>query len=138
MKDYLLQKRRDRSIVLPQNVYRQALYAIKDLPRLKRKLAEVKVKAYSIPAVSLDHRTGMGNFAVSDFTGNQAIVIANLEARIGSIERAFDEVPEKYRYGIMNKLVYDIPYDTEFCCLNTWKKWQQLVVFNAAVNLHIL
>ena len=138
MKDYLLQKRRDRSIVLPQNVYRQALYAIKDLPRLKRKLAEVKVKAYSIPAVSLERRTGMGNFAVSDFTGNQAIVIANLEARIGSIERAFDEVPEKYRYGIMNKLVYDIPYDTEFCCLNTWKKWQQLVVFNAAVNLHIL
>lgn len=138
MKDYLIQKRKDRGIVLPQNVYRQALYAIKDLPRLKRKLEEVKTCAYSIPAVSIRNGAGPGNFAICDYTGNHAIVIANIETRINAIETAFDEIPGKYRNGIFNKLVYDIPYDTELCCLNTWKKWQQVVVYCAANNLNIL
>ena len=62
---------------------------------------------------------------MGDATGNKAVEIANLSWRIDAIVRAFDAIPEKYRTGIEEKLVFDIPYSDE-SHPNTWKRWQQV------------
>ena len=51
MKDY--QQRRMKSYVLPEAVYRQALWAVKDLPRLKRSLELYLYKEGNLPSGSL-------------------------------------------------------------------------------------
>ena len=134
MNDYQLRKEKD--FLLPQTVYRQALYAVKDLDRLRRKLLFLNEESGCIrtPDPSEVHVTGG---SISDLTGDLASELINTKTRIDAIEKAFIRVPEKYREGIRDKLVYDVPYDG--ChCINTWKKWQQVLLYYVAVNLEIL
>ena len=136
MKDYQQKKMKDH--VLPQPVYRQALWAVKDLLRLKSRLSELRKEAYVVGERDLLRPcVGYGSGFVCDSTGNKAVEIANLSWRIDAIVRAFDAVPEKYRIGIEEKLVYDIPYSDEYHP-NTWKRWQQVFFYNVAKNLYIL
>ena len=135
MKDY--QFKRDNTYVLPQAVYRQALYAVKDLTRLRRKLFYLKEEAGSVKC--LDPSVGLvSGGTISDLTGNLATEIGLTEQRIRSIEDAFIKLPEKYRTGVEDKLVYDVPYDESAHCINTWKKWQQILIFHVAANLKLL
>ena len=135
MNDYQLM--REKSYVLPQTVYRQALYAVKDLERLRRKLSFLKEDAGSVR--SRDPKTMMseGGF-VSDLTGDRASEIVNTEAKIKAIEEAMKKVPEKYRHGLEERLVNDVPYSNFGYSINTWKKWQQIFIYHVAVNLGLL
>ncbi len=136
MKDY--QQKRMKDYVLPQPVYRQALWAVKDLSRLRNRLIQLRQDAYM--AGSYDFTAAhseRSDSKIYDITGSKAVEIANLSRRIAAIERAFDVLPEKYRAGIEDKLVKDMPYG-DFAHPNTWKKWQQVFIYNVAVNLEIL
>ena len=136
MKDY--QQKRMKEHLLPQPVYRQALWAVKDLLRLRSRLSELRRAAYAVGERNLlDRCVRSGGGFVCDSTGNKAVEIANLSWRIDAIVRAFDAVPEKYRTGIEEKLVYDIPYSDEYDP-NTWKRWKQVFLYNVAKNLYIL
>ena len=136
MEDY--QQKRMKNHVLPQPVYRQALWAVKDLLRLQDRLRELRKEAYVLGERNLlQPCSGYGSGYVCDVTGNRATEIANLSWRIDAIVRAFDAVPEEYRKGIEDKLVYDIPYGDEYHP-NTWKRWQQVFIYNVANNLHIM
>ena len=136
MKDY--QQKRMKEHLLPQPVYRQALWAVKDLLRLRSRLSELRRAAYAVGERKLlDRCVRSGGGFVCDSTGNNAVEIANLSCRIDAIVSAFDAVPEKYRAGIESKLVYDVPYSDDFHP-NTWKRWQQVYLYNVAINLHIL
>ena len=134
MNDYQL--KREKSYLLPQTVYRQALYAVKDLDRLRKKLLFMEEDASGIlpsdPSVIMS-RGG----AVSDITGNRASEMALTESRIEAIESAFGYVPPKYRSGLEDKLIYDVPVSRLGYSVNTWKKWQQVLLYHVAVNLKI-
>lgn len=80
---------------------------------------------------------GYGSGFVCDVTGNRAAQIANLSWRIDAIVNALNALPEKYREGIERKMVYDVPYSDDYHP-NTWKRWQQVFLYNVAVNLSIL
>lgn len=120
--------------VLPENVYRQALYAIKDLPRLKQRLQEEIDKSDALPEIS--YAIAVGN-SISDRVGNMATEQAYLAARIEQIESALLKLPEEYRKGVFEKLCYRKPYKRDHH-INTWKKYQQMYVFYVANNLNIL
>ncbi|MBQ5955823.1 MAG: hypothetical protein IJL49_07710, partial [Firmicutes bacterium] len=60
------------------------------------------------------------------------------ESRIEAIESAFGYVPPKYRSGLEDKLIYDVPVSRLGYSVNTWKKWQQVLLYHVAVNLKIL
>ena len=136
MKDY--QQKRVKDYVLPQPVYRQALWAVKDLERLKQKLTELKADAYVLGGHDLTMPVlGYGTGLVCDSTGSKAVKIAVLARRIEAIEKALFAVPEKYRSGIEGKLTRNEHYDEELAHLNTWKKWQQIFLYNVAENLQI-
>ena len=53
------------------------------------------------------------------------------------MEDAFMTIPFEYRDGIEDKLVYDVPYDMGHS-INTWKKWQQILIYRVAENLRII
>ena len=100
MKDY--QQRRMKSYVLPEAVYRQALWAVKDLPRLKRSLELYLYKEGNLPSGSLVmERIGERNASEKDFTGQEAIKKAMLSMKIQAIEDAFFQIPYEYREAVL-------------------------------------
>ena len=84
MKEY--QQKRMKEFVMPETVYRQALWAAKDLPRMKKRIEEMteKINAISIQTVRESRATG----AYSDRTGNMASELAGLTVRKEAIESA--------------------------------------------------
>ena len=102
MKDY--QQKKLKAYVLPQPVYRQALWAVKDMQRLKTRLAELKADAYVLGGRDYGMPvSGYGTGCLCDSTGSSAIKIAHVEGRIDAIEQALMAVPSEYRDGIRDK-----------------------------------
>ena len=133
MKDYQLKS--IKSCKLPEAVYRQALWAVKDLPRMKEKLMELEEMLDCLPSAYVDTpRKSSGT--VSDQTAQLASRMANLAFRIQMIEGSLQAVPAVYRDGILGKLAYGIPYSDCFH-ENTWKRWQQVYLYQVAMELHL-
>jgi hypothetical protein len=126
-----------RSFVLPQTVYRQAYWALRDLGRMKEELARLEDERDLIASgEKILSNFDFGTSFVSDNTGNRAVKIANLSSRILAIEAAFYEIPEKYRLGLWDKNVENIDYPGP-THINTWKKWQQVLIYYVAKNLQL-
>lgn len=135
MKDYEYQQKKLKTYLLPDTVHRQAIWAVKDVCRMREKLETLKNKAYATMPVSLgEHNNG---YHISDNTGDYASDISNLSMRVEAIMTSLENVPLKYREGIVNRLIYDLPYDDSYHG-NTWRKWQQVFLYYVAINLHIL
>ncbi len=135
MSDYQL--KREKTYLLPQAVYRQALYAVKDLTRLKKKLLYLEYDASNIMTADPASLLSKGG-SVSDMTGNRAAELALTETRIRAIESAFEKVPDKYRNGLKDKIIHDVPAARLGYSVNTWKKWQQVLLYHVAQNLKLL
>lgn len=135
MKDY--QQKRMKSYLMPEPVYRQAYWALRDLLRMKEELEKLMEERDLIISGNMSvSNFSSGTGKVCDSTANRAIKIAQLSSRILAIETAFDEIPEKYRRGLWQKNVENGGFGDE-AHLNTWKKWQQVLVYNVAKNLQI-
>ncbi|MBR5517021.1 MAG: hypothetical protein IKU53_03520 [Firmicutes bacterium] len=133
MREYQLKRLKDYK--LPETVYRQALWAIKDVNRLKDELNRTIEDIDSIHSPSFvgeSRASGM----YSDITANKAEKIISLSSRIENIENALFAIPEKYRSGICNKLMNGGAFGDCYHP-NTWKKWQQVYIFHVAKNLGI-
>lgn len=129
------QPKKLKSCLLPDTVYRQAVWAVKDLPRMKEELAKLEESLDSLPSMVCEQpRGGGGGYA--DLTAVRASQIANLSMRIHTIEESLKYVPEKYRNGIINKLAYGEAFP-DFSHLNTWKKWQQAYIYHVAIGLQL-
>ena len=132
MKEY--QSKSQKHYVLPEAVYRQALWAVKDLPRLKERVSQLEEMADCLPPAYRELPGGHGR--TPDLTGLKASELANLTLRIQAIEQGLYSVPEPYRDGILAKLAYGVPYGDQ-CHMNTWKRWQQVYLYTVAVNLQL-
>ena len=133
MKEY--QVKSLKSFRLPEAVYRQALWAVKDLPRLKEKKKELEDMLGCIPAAYTGIPRGRSG-CYSDQTARIAGEMAETALRLRKIEESLNVVPLQYREEILGKLAYDIPYSDRFH-LNTWKRWQQIYLYQVAVDLHL-
>lgn len=130
------QLKRMTNYVLPETVYRQALWAVKDLKRLKEELYKAMEEVDNIHSPNFFNES-MGSGFYSDITAKKADKLVTLTNRIDSIEAALYTVPERYREGIKNRLVEGIAYGDEYHP-NTWKKWQQVYIYNVAKNLGLI
>lgn len=134
MKDY--QQKRMRSYLMPEPVYRQAYWATRDLKRMRQELAVLAEGRDSIAVrEGLRINTGYGG-VIKDVTAERAVKIAQLSSRVEAIEAAFSEVPEKYRCGLWQRNVENGDYG-EGAHINTWRRWQQVLMYNVAKNLQI-
>lgn len=135
MKDY--QQKKMKTYLMPEPVYRQAYWALRDLKRMKEELAHLLEERDLISAsVAEASNFASGTGKISDVTGNRAIKITQLSARVLAMETAFDTIPEKYRGGLWQKNVENLTFG-DGAHLNTWKKWQQVLMFNVAKNLQL-
>lgn len=133
-REYQVKKMKD--YVLPETVYRQALWAVKDMKRLKEELNNTIENLDNIHSPSfVNESTGKGFY--NDVTAKKADKLISITNRIDSIEAAFFSIPEKYRKGMRNKLIEGGTFGDEFHP-NTWKKWQQVLIYNVAKNLELI
>ena len=130
------QLKRMKNYVLPETVYRQALWAVKDLNRLKEELNKAVENVDNIHSPNFFNES-IGSGFYSDVTAKKADKLIALTNRIESIETALFSIPERYREGIRRKLVDGKSYGDEFHP-NTWKKWQQVYIYNVAKNLELI
>ena len=129
------QVKRLKPYLLPETVYRQALWAVKDLGRLKEARRRALMHIGDVPGADFSEgRVCERGSLARDLTGRQAQAAAMLSMKIEAIESALEMIPEKYRRGIILKLAKGVPYDDSFH-INTWKKWQQIYIFYVAKNL---
>lgn len=56
--------------------------------------------------------------------------------KVSSIDKALESIPEAYRQGIMDNILYHIKYE-DIAHENTWKRWKQRFIYYAANNLGI-
>lgn len=137
MKDYDYQLKKDCGYLLPQTVFKQAVWAVKDLPRLKERYEQLKSSAYVIGSHSMLLEAGI-NSNLSDVTADNAIELVNISNRIKAIEDAIPNIPEKYREGVVLHLTNDVQYDELYANIKTWRKWQQIFIYHCAVNLMLI
>ena len=117
-----------KGLKLPDTVYRQALWAARDLPRLHEKLAEMEEACDALYAADPSRQRVMQSGCIHDVTGRKAAELAQLSQRVQAMEEAFGTTPDKY---------LGVPYPETFH-RNTWKRWQKIVVYQLAANLKIL
>lgn len=123
--------------VLPDPVYYQCLWAIRDLERLENKLSEleedikagVKGKAYV--------NEGRRDYCDVKPTEINAIEKVNLERRINSIKKAFAGVPDSYKGYVMDSILNKVSPKKRYPD-NIWKIWKQRFVYSVAVNLNLI
>ncbi|MBQ8563738.1 MAG: hypothetical protein IJ443_07605 [Firmicutes bacterium] len=128
------QQKKMKSYLLPEAVYRQALWAVKDLPRMREKLMELEQSIDRLPQTYTAQPRCSGIHA--DLTAARAGQMASLAMRIRIIEDSLKIVPEKYQDGILDKVAYGIPYP-DLHHSNTWKRWQQVFLYQVAVGLQL-
>ena len=128
------QQKKMKSYLLPEAVYRQALWAVKDLPRMREKLMELEQSIDRLPQIYTGQPRCSGIHA--DLTAARAGQMASLAMRIRIIEDSLKIVPEKYQDGILDKVAYGVPYP-DLHHSNTWKRGQQVFLYQVAVGLQL-
>lgn len=122
--------------VMPDAVYYQCLWAVRDLSRMEKKLKEVKadiqvgVKGRSMVS------DGKINYDQCKPTEKNAIESVMLEERIKGIRNALGIVPNKYRTIILTNIIFKEP-GTKFPDKH-WRFWKQRFLYNVAKNLALL
>ena len=139
MRDY--QQKKMKVYLLPEPVYRQSYWALRDLNRMKEELKRLNEER-DVIAVGEKNMSnyGFGTGRISDITGNRAELFIDTKLGEGmAVARRrgrYDEIPEKYRRGLWRKNVENLGYPGD-AHINTWKKWQQILMYHVAKNLQI-
>ena len=123
MRDY--QKVRNNPFVLPNNLYRQTLYLIRDYSRLKEEYQDV---LYGSSAEG-----GRGSMP-GDPTGALAIKLENLYSRIRAVEKAKAEIPPEYMTGIWENIISGRGYPKD-AARNTYGNWKRKFIWAVARNM---
>ncbi|MDD6154374.1 MAG: hypothetical protein PUB39_02305 [Eubacteriales bacterium] len=131
------QQTRFKEFVMPDAVYYQSIWAVRDLNRMEEELGgmDKDINDGKLSSVSLV-KEGNGNYDMSRPTEEQAVKKATLESRVNAINSALDTVPQYYRPYIIDNIVYknsgkDFPN-------RMWRVWKQRFLFNVAKNLSIM
>ena len=131
------QQTKFKNLVMPDAVYYQSLWAVRDLYRMKEKLTEIEfdIKTGAVPSTSVvsDDRK---EYSISKPTEYLAVQKSSLERRIEAIEEALDTVPLSYRQFILDNIINQKSYK---CFPNKlWRIWKQRFLFNVAKNLSLM
>ena len=128
------QQTKFKEYVMPDPVYYQSLWAVRDLERMEVRLKELKKeeKACSSSLVCDSRNTTL----LSRPTENHALEMAILEERIRAIREALSIVPESYRPYVLSNIIFKTSgkgYPNKL-----WRIWKQRFLFQVAKNLSIM
>ena len=118
----------DRIYTVPKPVYFQCYWIIKDIDRLKR------LEAIGSYAKKSDELV----FFVDDQEViRNSEVLTQAAWKLECIRKAIAKVPEEYRQGTIDCLVYNVPY-ADIAHENTWRKWRKVFIRELAKNLLLI
>lgn len=121
--------------VMPDAVYYQSLWAVRDLKRMEERLREIKEDESVIKGRSMVS-DNQGRKGLCQPTEKCALERLVLEERIFGIRKALETVPEKHRSFILNNIILKAsgkgyPY-------KMWSFWKQRFLYYVAKNLSIM
>jgi len=131
------QQTRFKDLVMPDTVYYQTVWAVRDLARMEDELertnTDIAGGRITSPGVVSE---AVNRYSVSKPTEEAAQEKAVLEMRVGAIRSALDIVPHVYRQFILDNIVMQKGYK----CFpnNVWRLWKQKFLFHVAKNLEIM
>jgi hypothetical protein len=129
MRDY--QRMKNNKWILPTNLYRQTLYAIRDYERLKEEY-EYMIQGRAVELDGLPHGSRVG-----DPTAETAIKIEKIHSRIKAIEAAKKIIPEEYIKGVWQNILYDAPFPHD-AGRATYSRYKSRFVYEAAKQLTLI
>lgn len=122
---------------MPDAVYYQCVWAVRDLYRMEEQL-EILKHEISDGAV---HTTSVVSDVKDDYevrnpTEDKVMQKAALERRIKAINDAINSVPLAYRQFILDNIILQKAYK---CFPNKfWRIWKQRFLYNVARNLRLI
>ena len=131
------QQTRFKKYVLPDAVYYQSLWAVRDLERMEERIKELSDTRDAMErSGSLVQEPGISYGIRRAPTENAAIERAMLEERVRGIHAAISHIPDGYRYYVLSNIIMKNSGKT--FPNKVWRIWKQRFLYDVAVNLAIL
>ena len=131
------QQTKFKDLVMPDAVYYQTIWAVRDLDRMESDLRNMEqdIRLGNIPSTSIVS-DDVNTYTVSNPTEYMVVQKAQLEKRVEAIRSALETVPQAYRQFILDNIVKQKAYK---CFPNKlWRVWKQRFLFNVAKNLELM
>lgn len=131
------QQTKFKDLVLPDAVYYQCVWAVRDLYRMEEQLEIIK---HDINDGAM-HTTSVVSDVKDDYevrnpTEDKVMQKVALERRIKAINDAINTVPLAYRQFILDNIILQKAYK---CFPNKfWRIWKQRFLYNVARNLLLI
>lgn len=130
------QQTRQREYVMPDAVYYQSIWAVRDLKRMEHRLDELEAEPRDEVSRSFYVSDGKRPYQGDSTTERRAIEKVILESRVRAIREALSVVPENYREAVLLNVAEkksNYGYTTKI-----WKLWKQRFLFQVAKNLSLM
>lgn len=127
------QQTRFKEFVMPDAVYYQTLWAVRDLERLEKKYEQMKEETLKSFKGSQEIKESQRDYRKVNPTEQKAVEMVILNERIEGIRTALEMVPEKYRKYVLSNIILKNPGSSFPDKL--WRIWKQRFLFNVAKNL---
>lgn len=121
--------------VMPDAVYYQCLWAVRDLDRMEERLGELKNEEEVLRGKSVVMDNRMRNMLCRP-AEKCALERLVLEERVNGIRKALDTVPRNHRCFVLNSIIQREPaksYPDKM-----WRFWKQRFLYYVAKNLSIM
>lgn len=116
---------------LPQAVRMQVIWLIKDYDRMKKEYCSMLDNG-SAPPDGQPRGSTTGN--PTERTGLKR---AELSHKLDSIEKALETIPEEYRSGVWNNVVYRTRYPMD-AGQATYRRWRARFLYRTAKNMRYI
>jgi len=130
MRNY--QRKKKNPYLLPHNAYMQTLYLIRDYERLKEEYSRL----LSDTPLPMDGQP-KGKGGIGRPVENKAIMLSSLSTKTDAVERAILAVPECYRKGVWENVMYGWRYPIG-ADVRTWQTYKQRFIYGVAKGLGIV
>lgn len=128
MKEY--QRKKNNKYILPTPLYNQIIWQIRDYYRLKEQYNSIPTEGKSVSDID-----GMPHGKVSGDDGmvNMVEKMQRLSTIIKIIDKERDSIPEEYRQGVWNNIMYRMAYPDD-ADRTTYARWKSRMIYNVAKN----
>ena len=129
------QQTKMHNYVMPNAVYYQTLWVVRDLDRMESRLNELSSDNDEVSTGIVKEKSSKYKHKRSKVE-DSAMEKAILDERVTGIRNALQLVPEKYRSCIMDNIVLQEPVYNQPD--KSWRAWKQKFLYNVAVNLSMM
>lgn len=128
------QQTKMKEYVMPDAVYYQSIWAVRDLERMEKRVRELKESLTSEKSSTLCESKAC--YDISKPTERDAVELIILQERIEAIKTALSIVPDKYKRYVMSNVVMKNS-GTTFPD-RIWRVWKQKFLYTVAKNLSLM